>query len=523
MALDPKLIRESFALVAGDAEKVSSHFYALLFTEHPELRDMFPPMMDGQRRRLFSALIRVVHDLDNPPQLMEYLQQLGRDHRKFGVRAEHYEMLAGALLRALRRYAGESWTTEMDTAWADAYEAIAQQMKFGADESAKTTPPWWNATVVTHEVRARDIAVITLRPDQPLRYKAGQYLSLESERWPRVWRYYSVANAPRSDNLITLHVRAVGAGWVSSALVYHTRVGDVVRIGAPMGGMVCNTASNREVLCLAGGTGLAPLKALIEDMARWNTNRRVRLYVGARHSEELYDMPALEALAANLPWLTIVPVVSEEPDYQGNHGLVSEQVVLEAPEFDNWSGHDAYVSGSAEMVRTTIERLTKLGMSLDRIRFDAYDDNDKVYESLNEAERERREREQEAAKELPAPAPPPAPPAVTSAPAPVAALPAGGGEGSGVFRSDYWAGRAAARQRAAEERDTASGGDLPVRRAFSSSARSNLRPASAPTPPTPGQSAHVTQASKSSDSSSERGSAWQASTKPTFFSSGSRA
>lgn len=151
MALDPKLIRESFALVAGQADKVSSHFYALLFTENPELRDMFPPMMDGQRSRLLSALIRVVHDLDSPEQLVEYLQQLGRDHRKFGVKAEHYAMIAGALIRALRRYGGSGWTAEMDTAWMEAYRVIAQQMTGGAAEAAKTTPPWWNATVVAHE------------------------------------------------------------------------------------------------------------------------------------------------------------------------------------------------------------------------------------------------------------------------------------------------------------------------------------------------------------------------------------
>src|SRR5260221_3526052 len=89
----PVLIRESFALVAGIPEKVAAHFYALIFLEHPEVRDMFPPMMDLQRDRLIQALVRVVAQADDPDSLADYLRQLGRDHRKFGARPEHYDVV----------------------------------------------------------------------------------------------------------------------------------------------------------------------------------------------------------------------------------------------------------------------------------------------------------------------------------------------------------------------------------------------------------------------------------------------
>jgi NAD(P)H-flavin reductase/hemoglobin-like flavoprotein len=388
MALNPDLIRESFALVEPVADKVSAHFYALLFTERPELREMFPPMMDGQRGRLVNALVRVVHDVDTPDRLLTYLHQLGADHRKFGVRADHYPLLYSALITAMRKYAGPAWRPDMDDAWLTAYQIVANAMIAGANEAAKTMPPWWTAQVVAHEHRGRDIAVITLRPDQPLPYHAGQYVSVETSRWPRVWRFYSIANAPRADGTITLHVRALDAGWVSNALVNHTEIGDQVRLGPAVGNMVCNTASARDVLCVAGGTGLAPLKAIVEHMGSWNTNRRVELYFGARTEEQLYDLDDLNELTRRRPWLTVIPATSHDRRYLGERGMLPDVLAAHAPSHGNWANHDVYVSGSADMVRNTVGRLLRLGVPANRIRFDAYTDDTEVYVALDRAARQ---------------------------------------------------------------------------------------------------------------------------------------
>jgi NAD(P)H-flavin reductase len=409
MALNPKLIRDSFALIEPMADKVSNHFYALLFLENPAMRGMFPPAMDSQRSRLVGALMRVVGLLERPGELVEYLQQLGRDHRKFDVRPEHYELVGNALLSALRRFTGPSWTSDIDDAWREAYQTIATIMIAAADEASVTAPAVWNARVVDHEMRAYDIAAVTLQPDYPLRHRAGQYVSVETTRWPRVWRSYSIANAPRADGTITLHVRAVGAGWVSSALVRHTVIGDVVRLGPPMGSMVCSSASNRDVLCVAGGTGLAPLKAIIEDMTRWNTARKVRLFVGVRRPEDLYDIDDIERLAANHPWLSVHYAISHDPRFAGQSGMISDVVARYGAEHA-WAEHDIYVSGSAPMVRATIGRLRELAVPLSRMHFDVFTDEDEVYIALNQAARD-------AAAVAPLPAANPANPAISSGPA----------------------------------------------------------------------------------------------------------
>jgi NAD(P)H-flavin reductase/hemoglobin-like flavoprotein len=366
MSPDAQLITESWAAIEPRAERVARFFYARIFHDHPDARDMFPVVMDVQRERLVAALLRIVRGLSSPENLAPYLAQLGRDHRKFGVRAEDYALVGESLVAALREYGGLAWTPEVEAAWVRALGKVATVMVDAATRAEADEPPWWNAQVVRHERRAQDVAVLTLLPDQPMRYVPGQYLTLETPRRPRLWRPYSIANAPRPDGTIDLHVKAVPGGWVSRALVHHTVPGDVLRLGAPTGPMSADPASGRDVVCVAGGTGLAPVKAIVEEMARWNTDRQVTVFVGARRSEELYDLAALNGLTSAHAWLEVVPAVSEEHGFTGESGPVADVFA----DNGSWCEHDVYVAGSPEMIRYTLARCGELRLPLSRIRYD---------------------------------------------------------------------------------------------------------------------------------------------------------
>jgi hemoglobin-like flavoprotein len=202
-----RLLKESWTLVEEQQDKVAGYFYARIFLSNPHLRTLFPVHMDVQRARLLGAIVTAIQTLDDPERFEDYLRALGRDHRKFHVQPEHYDVVRDALLEAIRTFAGEQWGVEYEQAWADAYNVIAKKMTAGAD--ADTNPPFWHAEVLSHERRSRDIAVFTLRPLQhPLDYRAGQYVSVEAPRYqPRLWRTYSMANAPRPDGTLDFHVR----------------------------------------------------------------------------------------------------------------------------------------------------------------------------------------------------------------------------------------------------------------------------------------------------------------------------
>jgi NAD(P)H-flavin reductase/hemoglobin-like flavoprotein len=365
-----RLLKESWTLVEEHQDKVAGYFYARMFLSTPELRSLFPVQMDVQRARLLGAIVTAVQTLDDPERFEDYLHALGRDHRKFHVRPEHYNVVGGALLEALRTFAGEQWGVEYEQAWSDAYAVIAKKMLAGAD--ADTNPPFWHAEVVAHERRARDIAVLTVQPLQhPLEYRAGQYVSVEAPRYQsRLWRTYSIANAPRKEGTLDFHVRALGAGWVSGALVRRVRRGDLLRIAAPMGSMTLDPTSTRDVVCVAGGTGLAPIKALIEEMSRYNRTRWVHVFVGAKDREDLYDLDQLNQMATRHPWLSVVPACSEDPGFPGERGNICEVLSRYGP----WADHDFFVSGPAPMVRSTLRTLAELQVPAVRIKYDSFNE-----------------------------------------------------------------------------------------------------------------------------------------------------
>ena len=362
-----RLLKESWTLVEEQQDKLAGYFYARMFLSNPQLRDLFPIQMDVQRARLLGAIVTAVQTVEDPERLDEYLRALGRDHRKFHVTADQYDIVREALMEALRAFAGQEWSVEYDQAWRDAYDLIARKMILGAEDDAHN-PPYWHAEVLTHERRSRDIAVFTCRPLQPLEYRAGQYVSIECKYQPRLWRVYSVANAPRKDNLLEFHVRALGAGWVSSALVRRIKPGDMIRLAAPMGSMTLDRRSTRDVVCVAGGTGLAPIKALVEELTRYNRTRWVHVFFGAKHRDDLYELPVLNRLAARYPWLSIVPACSEDPEWGGEIGNISDVVARYGP----WEEHDFFVSGSAQMVRSTLRSLAEMQVPPMRIKYDAF-------------------------------------------------------------------------------------------------------------------------------------------------------
>lgn len=370
MSHEATLIKESFARVEPAADKVAAFFYARLFLESPDLRDLFPLMMDVQRSRLLRALVRVVQGLDSPVQLDQYLAELGHDHRKFGVRPEHYRAVGRSLIAALREYTDPAdWTPEVEAAWLTTYTALSHRM-ISAAEQPTDAPPWWCGRVIRVERAARDIALLTLRPDQPYRFEPGQYLSLETPRRPRLWRTYSLANAPRPDGTLELHVRAVPGGWVSGALVAHTRVGDVLRLGPPKGSMRIPPGAGPDLLLIAGGTGLAPIKAMVEGLAGWNRSRAVHVFFGVRRPAELYQLGPLARLAEQVPWLTLVAAVSDDPAYAGRRGPISEV----AAQYAGWTQHQVFVSGPPRMIRATVTALRAQQVPLTQLHYDPFDE-----------------------------------------------------------------------------------------------------------------------------------------------------
>ena len=361
---DAVLIRGTMAEIGSVADKVTSYFYALLFVRRPDLRPLFPAAMDAQRDRLLKALLTAAEHIDNSEVLVDYLQNLGRGHRKYGTRAEHYPAVGECLIGALSKYAS-GWNAETEAAWVRAYTTISQVMIDAADADELRAPAWWHAEVVSHDLRTPDVAVVTVRPDQPYPFLAGQYTNLETPWWPRIWRHYSFASAPRSDGLLSFHVKAVPAGWVSNALVHRARPGDVIRLGPPAGSMTVDHTSDSGMLCLGGGTGIAPIKALVEDLAEHGERRPVEVFYGARTNHDLYDIDTMLRLQQSHHWLSVRAVVDQQAQLQLPDAI---------REYGPWNEYEVYLSGPPGMIRSGVSALKDIGIPFERIRHDSLEE-----------------------------------------------------------------------------------------------------------------------------------------------------
>jgi len=369
--MNTSALKESWAQVAESGSAVPMYFYSHLFVSQPQLRSLFPISMSAQRERLVSALGRIVSNVDQLDQVVGFIEQLGRDHRKFSVVTENYSAVGASLLATLQHFLGSGWTPELAADWSTAYGLIAKTMAQAAEDSADVTPDWWQAEVVSVERRTIDLAVITVRSSQPIPYRAGQSLSVEVPHRPRLWRYLSPANRPNGDGLIVFHVQLIDGGQVSPAIVRKLQPGDQIKLGAPVGEQLQLPADAGDLLLVAGGTGLAPLRALIDEidcLERGGASvGNVVLYHGVRVPWSLYENDALTDLARR-PWLTYVPVVSEDDSYPGQRGLVGTA----AAGTHDLAGRLAMVCGPPAMVEHSVAELRAAGLSADAIRYEKF-------------------------------------------------------------------------------------------------------------------------------------------------------
>jgi NAD(P)H-flavin reductase/hemoglobin-like flavoprotein len=370
--MDTAALKDSWERVTKHGDEVPLFFYSHLFLSHPELRSMFPISMASQRDKLVGALGRIVSHVDELPEVTPFIQQLGRDHRRFSVVSAHYNAVGSSLLATLKQFLGAEWTDELASDWAAAYGVIARVMVEAAEDSEDTSPAWWDAEVLSAERRTMDVTVLQIRPEQPYSYLPGQSFAMEIPQRPRLWRYYTPANAPREDGTIELHVQRVDGGQVSGPLIRSVNAGDTVKLGAPVGErLTLPEDQDRDLVMVAGGTGLAPLSAVVEQVDRAWQDRgegpKVHLFHGVTVPWNLYDRERMSRLAGTRQWFDYTEVVSGDPSYPGARGLVGSVAAGQG-----WQGRTAMVCGGPQMVAHTVQELTKSGLEPDDVRFEEF-------------------------------------------------------------------------------------------------------------------------------------------------------
>ncbi len=219
-----------------------------------------------------------------------------------------------------------------------------------------------------------DILEISIKLDKPLpAYFAGQYaeISIDGIEQPRS---YSFARAPTREtpDQVSFFVRLVPGGKMSTWLHQESEVGTPVTVNGPMGSFYLRS-STTPMLCIAGGSGLAPIKSLLEQLDQDGFSRPVKFLFGARTQEDLYCIAEMEAIeSSNKELFEFIPVLSEEltdTGWSGPRGMVTEHIQSQG--FD-LSSSQAYLCGPPPMIDSAIKVLNQGGMNSDQIFFDKF-------------------------------------------------------------------------------------------------------------------------------------------------------
>ena len=206
---------------------------------------------------------------------------------------------------------------------------------------------------------ADDVFTLLLRFPAGIRarFKAGQYLRVSMPDGDT--RNFSMANAPRESDGVQLHIRRIPGGRFSEGVLARLAKSDKLNIEIPYGEFYLRTGSDKPIVCLATGTGFAPIKSIIEDLIARGNTRRVRLYWGGRRRQDLYLLDLTDRWAARVPWLTFTPVLSEpDVDWNGAAGLVHQAVLRDIPDLSGWQ---VYACGNPAMIRNAERNFQALG------------------------------------------------------------------------------------------------------------------------------------------------------------------
>jgi NAD(P)H-flavin reductase/ferredoxin len=218
----------------------------------------------------------------------------------------------------------------------------------------------WGATVEALRPLAPDVMQVMLKLDggERIAFYAGQYINILLEDGAK--RSFSFATAPSENERIELHIRRIPGGRYTTHVFEAMRPGDRVRFEGPLGSFFLREDSEKPIIFVAGSTGFAPVKSMLEYAFARGIQRRMFLYWGVRRPEDLYLRELPERWAREHDNFTFVPVVS---------GLVHEKILADFPSL---AGYQVYACGSAGMVQAVHPAFSAQGLGPDDCFSDAF-------------------------------------------------------------------------------------------------------------------------------------------------------
>lgn len=229
---------------------------------------------------------------------------------------------------------------------------------------------------LTHDIK--HLVLKFAEPGQRMLFTAGQYADIRIPGSDE-HRAYSMANTPGANDHLEFIIKVFPGGQFSSLLEGGISVGQELEVKGPYGVFMLREKSNSDIVCIGGGSGMAPIWSLLKSMAERGIERKATYYYGARTRKDLFFLDRLQQLAEQLPGFRFVPALSMatvEDEWNGETGLITE--VLDRNLEAGQTEMQAYLCGPPPMIDAAIPVLVRKGISEDQIFFDKFTSTGKV-------------------------------------------------------------------------------------------------------------------------------------------------
>jgi nitric oxide dioxygenase len=299
------VIKSTVPVLQEHGQAITTRFYEMLFSNHPELLNIFNHVNQKQGRQqtaLANAIYSAAANIEKLETILPVVKQIAHKHRSLGVKAEHYPIVGEHLLLAIKEVLGEAATDEIIEAWAEAYNVIADVFISVENEmyqQAEQEAGGWaefRKFVVDKKVEESDVITsFYLKPEDGhalASFKPGQYISIkmkiDGEKFEHI-RQYSLSDSPGKPYYRISVKREDGNedkadGIISTYLHNHIQAGDILKVSAPAGDFILDTNENAPVVLLSGGVGLTPMVSMLNTIIETQPDRQVTFIHAAINS-----------------------------------------------------------------------------------------------------------------------------------------------------------------------------------------------------------------------------------------------
>jgi nitric oxide dioxygenase len=378
------IVKSTVPLLESGGEALTTHFYKILLTEHPEVRPFFNQTHQAngdQPRALANGVLMYARHIDQLEQLGDLVSQIIHKHVSLQIEPAHYPIVGGCLLRAIREVLGaEIATDEVLAAWGAAYQQLADIL-IGAEEKiyadTAAAPGGWRGArafrVARKVAESSEITSFYLEPQDSgalASFEPGQYLGLRLlVNGQEIRRNYSLSAAPNGSNY-RISVKREAGGVASNYLHDQLHEGDVLDVFPPAGEFVLAEGS-KPVVLISGGVGITPTLAMLD--AALQGQRPVHFIHFARNRAVHAFRDAIAARKAKHAQLQHFYVYDEhagEMDAPHATGRVSsEQLARWLPPSRDV---DAYFLGPKPFMRQLKKQLRELGVPESQTRYEFF-------------------------------------------------------------------------------------------------------------------------------------------------------